>query len=666
LIVSKILKAFKSLKTKPIDLVLGLLVASSIIVFYNLGLLESLEKRGLDHLFSLRGQRDISPDVNLILLDDKSINSLGWPMSRDKYATLIDLLAKGEYSPKALGFLIYFFDQTPFDKALAEFTARSGNVYFSSQFILDQGRAGEDPNKIVVSGRPTRFHNIKDAKAQEAKRVILPVPPLLSSSQGVGHNNITVDQDGKVRWVPLLIRYGELVYPSITLQLATEYLGLKPKDIHLTHDNTLRLGSNVIHLNKSGEMLINYSGGWEIWKEKAYSFDDILRSYAKLIWGGESEKKAADRFLKQFKGKILLVGSSATGVAQLRPTPFDTSFPLIGIHGQVVSNLLCGNPLLEVSRFLTFGLVFFLCLGISVITSRQKPAFSGGLSVIVSATYYLGTIVLFHKEIWLRFVGPEIAIFATFITITLYHYIRMEFDFRRMYRTIDIRINRLTTLGELAAEKIHELKNPLNSMRINAQSLMRKLKAGTPDHERTQMLVEEIDRLNSIITDYMQFARHSPVKMTPLSINEVVKKSTEVIKPELLRAKVRLKLDLASSLPPVFGDNIQLQQVFLNLILNGIQAMPQGGDMTITTRIDPSQNMVSIEIEDTGEGIPPDVQDRVFYPFFTTKKTGTGLGLPVAKKIIESHLGKLSFASVPEKYTRFAILLPIHTDQNAK
>jgi signal transduction histidine kinase len=255
-------------------------------------------------------------------------------------------------------------------------------------------------------------------------------------------------------------------------------------------------------------------------------------------------------------------------------------------------------------------------------------------------SYYLSALLLFHKGIYLNWVRGEISVFLIFFVVTLYHYMQRELEFKKLYKKADIRLNRLATLGEMSAEKIHELKNPLNSMRINAQALSRKFQQESIDYERASILIEEIDRLNTIITEYLSFSREKTGKAGEIDVNEVIRKSCELLKPELIGKNISLELKLSPNLPPILADRGELQQVILNLTLNGIQASKEGGWVRISTSMDPKSGVV-IMVEDSGPGVPKHLQERIFYPFFTTKENGTGLGLPVSRRIVEAYGGEI-------------------------
>jgi signal transduction histidine kinase len=224
------------------------------------------------------------------------------------------------------------------------------------------------------------------------------------------------------------------------------------------------------------------------------------------------------------------------------------------------------------------------------------------------------------------------------------------------------RAERLSALGELSAVLAHEVRNPLGSIKGTAEILKDDYSPGDRKYEFLEILVKETDRLNRVVEDFLQLAR--PVQMERevcdlgVELGEVVK----LVSREADARGVRLLL-MQDDLPSIRGDRDKLRQVFLNLILNGVQATPRGGCLTVTAAPSPSVEgeppFVAISFADTGEGMAPAVIARIFDPFYTTKEGGTGLGLAIAQKIVESHGGRIEVESVVRQGTTFIVKLPL-------
>ena len=227
--------------------------------------------------------------------------------------------------------------------------------------------------------------------------------------------------------------------------------------------------------------------------------------------------------------------------------------------------------------------------------------------------------------------------------------------------------DRLHAFGVLAAAMAHEIKNPLLGIRGAAQLLGEELGAdGT--REYTDIIIREADRLNALMEEMLDFARPHPLARHATNLHEVLDAVIALERPSCLQRGVLIRLQYDPSLPDIWADRNRLTQVFLNLVRNAWEAMPQGGTLTLTTkhasqpvRIGPGGGpMVLIELADEGMGIPPEVQQKLFTPFFTTKAKGSGLGLAISHKIVEEHGGRFVVKSTPGRGTTVRVFLPVH------
>lgn len=222
------------------------------------------------------------------------------------------------------------------------------------------------------------------------------------------------------------------------------------------------------------------------------------------------------------------------------------------------------------------------------------------------------------------------------------------------------RSEHLALLGEMAASVAHEIRNPLSSVSGFAQLIAEKTENNDKRKLFAQIVLEESQRIERIIANTLLFSRDTPRTAAPADINEVITSCVTARSDKAERASVKIALDLDPDLPPVKGNTGQLEQVFNNLILNAIQAMPEGGDVSIVTRT--HDDMVKATVKDTGPGIPPGMADTIFLPFFTTKHDGTGLGLSVCRKIVEDHNGYLEVDSKLGQGATFKVTLPVLCD----
>jgi signal transduction histidine kinase len=230
-------------------------------------------------------------------------------------------------------------------------------------------------------------------------------------------------------------------------------------------------------------------------------------------------------------------------------------------------------------------------------------------------------------------------------------------------RAIIERQEKLASLGVLAAGVAHEIRNPLTAIKARLFTQQKMLKPGSPELEDAAVIGSEINRLEHIVRDVLQFARPSEPKLALLPASKALKEVRELLAPQLEKNSIELNLDPANG-AMVRADLQQLKQVLINLVQNAAESIGHDGKITLRERLDTARlegqqrPVVILEVEDTGRGISPEVQERLFDPFFSTKEDGTGLGLSIAARILQKHGGALEFQTHVNHGTTFGIVLP--------
>lgn len=231
-------------------------------------------------------------------------------------------------------------------------------------------------------------------------------------------------------------------------------------------------------------------------------------------------------------------------------------------------------------------------------------------------------------------------------------------DEREMMRRT-LLAERLAAVGTLAAGLAHEVRNPLNSATLQLQVLRRRLERGQSSAEALLPVMEvvhdEINRLDRLVTDFLAFARPHPLTLEPTILHELVASVAEQLRPEAEAVGVHIEVAVDPSTGTVEADPLRLRQVLLNLLRNAIEALTQRGTVTVRTQPADAEGYVSVLIEDTGPGIPEDAP--IFDAFYTTKSSGTGLGLAIAHRIVQEHGGSIRFESRAGQ-TCFTVRLP--------
>jgi two-component system sensor histidine kinase HydH len=222
------------------------------------------------------------------------------------------------------------------------------------------------------------------------------------------------------------------------------------------------------------------------------------------------------------------------------------------------------------------------------------------------------------------------------------------------------RAERDAAVGKMAAGVAHELRNPLSS--IKGLALLLKSKFNLDDESAQQtadLLVDEVERLNRSISELLDYARPAKLERSPLIIDDLLSRAVMLVRSDAEAGNVGVIEDYRCGTSTVNGDEDKLTQVVLNLCLNSIQAMKDGGTLSLSSSL--LDEWVSIEIRDTGSGISAEIRQRIFEPYFTTKEDGTGLGLAMSAKIIEDHRGQMEVFSGSGKGTTVTVRLPSET-----
>lgn len=221
------------------------------------------------------------------------------------------------------------------------------------------------------------------------------------------------------------------------------------------------------------------------------------------------------------------------------------------------------------------------------------------------------------------------------------------------------RADRLAALGQLSAGLAHEIRNPLGSIKGSVEILENDIPPRHPRYEFVKIIKDEVARLNAIVGEFLKFARPSDPQFEEGSVNELIESTCRLLNKQAREAKVQIVTDLDPSLPNLSMDRDQIRQVLLNVMLNGIQAMREGGELRISSRCMAPAGLLLIDISDEGPGILEEDRERIFDPFFTTKPLGTGLGLSVSYQLVKNHQGEIAVKSNERKGTTFRLQFPL-------
>jgi two-component system NtrC family sensor kinase len=230
---------------------------------------------------------------------------------------------------------------------------------------------------------------------------------------------------------------------------------------------------------------------------------------------------------------------------------------------------------------------------------------------------------------------------------------------KSQYDQLAHQTEKLSALGRMAAGIAHEINNPLAGILLYGSNMLKKVKEGSPMKEGLEIIVQETIRCKGIIQELLEFSRESEPKMGLANINDIIERAVHILENEFRLHHIRVEKKLFREMVEIPLDGNQIEQVFVNLLLNAVQAIEDQGEISIQTSLGLNGKYAVVEISDNGCGIPAEQMHRIFDPFFSTKAKGTGLGLSVTYGILEKHQGHISASSQPGQGTRFVLEFPI-------
>ncbi|PID77737.1 MAG: two-component sensor histidine kinase [Deltaproteobacteria bacterium] len=335
------------------------------------------------------------------------------------------------------------------------------------------------------------------------------------------------------------------------------------------------------------------------------------------------------------------------------------------LKGQMISNMVQeGSFLRQLIRYPEHAkITTFAPLRIEIPASRLKGPIIGVIEIEqdVSEDYHK----IFKLQILVILTTTMVMVILFFILRQIVKkgesiIIEKNIERFRLKEELD-RARHLSSIGEMTAIISHEIKNPLGIIRSTAEHLNKKFTTKNQPSKFTEIIIEESTRMNNIINDFLSFSKPPELSLKPSDINSILLKNINYLKYELDKNNCVIHTFFDSKIPDILIDENQIYQTFLNIIINSMQAMPEGGEITIKTRLDKKD--VIIEFEDTGSGIPEDIIYKVKDPFFTTKNEGSGLGLGIVEKTVKDHKGSVYIDNTIENGARISIIIPVNAGE---
>ena len=430
----------KITKLGPIQITL--LATSIVIVLYaiNPSFLNLLELKSYDLRFRSRGTEKPGNEIVIVKIDEESVRKLGrWPWSREHWAKLVKRLTKWEAKVIGIDAIFAEKESTAADAQLAEAIDESGSVVVGYFFLtseeeirgLKEVYPGGDVSQVSPKKLPVLFRDqkVKKVPLLEALHMRSNIPMISGRARGLGFFNVDLsvkeNVDGTVRWIPLVMKFQDDVYPSLAPQLLREYLGdpqppfLKVGDFGV---EGIQLGEMVIPMDERGGLLVNYRGGRNTFP--GYSFHKVISDES------EERPRAVD-----FKGKIVLVGATAIGLYDARVTPFDTSLPGVEIHATLIDNILRRDFILRPEWIwaIEIPVIIMMALIPGLLIARLSPLRGAFISMGLFTIYIVANrYFLINQRMWTNLIYPFLAFSGVFVAVTVYQYVTEEREKRKI------------------------------------------------------------------------------------------------------------------------------------------------------------------------------------------------------------------------------------------
>ena len=398
-------------------LFIGFVASTIVLSTFLYGAFEKFELVTLDQRFRLRSERPTDENIVFIEMAEDSIEAIGrWPWPRQWHATLISILDR--YNTRFIIFDVIFDKESgrSHDLVFGQAIRSAGNVYLPFVF---QFKEGDLP--------------VKGELADGVRNVIFPLKGFLDASYGYGHVNVAPDADGTLRRSPLVLEYKGKAYPQIAFKTACDYLGVKDKDIIVNSGRNItlkdsRIGEIKIPIDNHNQMLVSWAGRWKD-TFKHYSYIDIIVSYNQILKG---EKPRID--LNELKDKICIIGLTASGLYDIRPTPLEPSYPIVGMNGNIINNIIKKDFITKVPGWLDIFLIYLMGLLISLLVSKVRFIRGAVYMFFTVLGYILISFAIFAtRGKWFVVVYPALSMFASFLGVTLYNEVILALEKKRYF-----------------------------------------------------------------------------------------------------------------------------------------------------------------------------------------------------------------------------------------
>lgn len=653
-------------KRKRTIIIISSIISVIWILFVFTGMLSWFDLKALDFFVARSPALEQDSSIVVVEYDDKTAENLSSPATRLDIAALVHIIE--EQKPRVLALDIFslygLLNREDTTMLFEEVLSQYNNICYGIGFIVPVEKENDRRSNEYIDEFKylNKFlyplHSIeKTDNLYYAEHLFKPTYQYYARSKSIGHLVLKNDVDGVFRRIPALIQCGEGALATLGLQAAFDFLGMEKEDIRLkagkiSVEDNHRMD---IPVDKKGLMMIRYNDRLD--KIKEISMIDVLGAYK------NEGKRILD--LGVFKDKLVFIGNTSSRTARFCATPLHSYYPTILLHANVANNVMQKSFLRSMNKGLLIALIILFCVLYSSLISRSKNIIR--TSILLSIALLLLIFAIYILTTQLNYYIPLFSltsfIIVLFGSLLIYRYITYKdyllISLKELQEAMRLK-ERLAAIGEVSSKVAHEIRNPLNAIQLYTNLIKRESREEGEAQEHLNIIHEETQRLNRFITKLLGFARPKEPSIKSMNLKNELNFVLNILLPDAKEKNIDVDINDVKESTIILGDPDQLRECFINLAKNSVEAMENNGKFTIYSIED--KEYISIFFKDTGKGIPKEDREKIFNPFYSTKKSGTGLGLPMVKKIIEAHRGKINIESEPGQGTVIEIRLPLKKD----
>ncbi len=646
---------------------ISIIITVAWILFIMLGVFDQFDLKIMD--FFMVNSPALEQDSNIVVVeyDDKTAENLVSPATKPDLAALVQIIE--EYKPRVLALdlfsmygLLYREDS---EMLFEDIISQYDNICYGIGFIVPKHKKNGTYNGSgefnYLNGFLYSLEKFsRRGSLYHAEHLFKPANVFYTKSNSIGHLVLKNDMDGVFRRIPAIIECGSGALATLGLQAGFNYLALKKDNIKILNKKIFVESepSIEIPIDNKAQIIIRYNDTRD--KIKEISMIDVFSTYKNPDNGLIN--------LEFFRDKLVFIGNTSSRTARFCATPLHSYYPTILMHANVANNLLQHSFLIYLSKSVLFILLIILGILYTLPMLYSKEIFKASVALValIPIIITLGYILAILGNLYIPLFTLASYILFLFCCLIFYRYLDYKNSLLISLKDIQeaMRLKeRLAFIGELSSKVAHEIRNPLNSIEIYTSLLKRSIEDRDDAREYLNIIHEETQRLNRFITRLLEYARPKEPTLKTLNLKSEINSAIKLISPDTNKKGIRIICTVPDN-TEILADSDQMHEIFINLAKNSIEAMSKEGILEIYSRTE--RTSVSIFFKDNGKGIPKDDQNKIFNPFYSTGKHGTGLGLAMVKKIVESHRGEIIVKSEPKKGTLIEIKLPYQHGKRKK